>query len=409
MKFPADFNKLWAGQTISELGSRITREGIPLTAVLYLNASSTQMGFLAGIGGLAMLLVSLPAGVHADRVSRRPIMIATDIARALLLASIPLAAFHHRLGMLQLYIVAALAGVLTILFDIAYQSYVPSLVSLDAIVQANSRLALSSSVAEMVGPGLTGMLVQLLTAPIAILFDALSFLVSAVSVWSIKQPEPPQPPPSQIRVWAEIREGLTAVWEQPILRLFALRAASAGIFQGIFGGLYTIYAIRELGLTPIWFGVAITIGGIGNMLGAVIARRVERLAGLGATLFGSIVVFGLGTLLIPLGHRPLVFAMACLIGQQILGDCGYTVFAIHELSLRQSLAPDRLLGRINSCMQMVSRGIWPLGALVSGVLADRIGLRPAMLIGAVGVLVSSLWFLAPAIRNLKEYPPSISA
>ncbi len=185
-----DFMKLWAGQTISELGSRITRDGVPYTAVIVLNAPASQMGFLTAVGAASVLLFGLLAGVWVDRFRRRPIMIAADLARAVILASIPIAAYAHRLSMAQLYVVIALAGFCTVFFDVAYQSYLPSLVERENLLEGNSKLAMSASAAEIAGPSLTGILVQLITAPIAILFDAISFLISAASVILIRKPEP---------------------------------------------------------------------------------------------------------------------------------------------------------------------------------------------------------------------------
>src|SRR5436305_2656742 len=189
-----DFVKLWTGQTISELGSRVSREGIPLTAVLVLHAGTVQMGFLTALGGASVLVFGLIAGVWVDRLRRRPLLIATDLGRAAILASVPLAAVAGVLRMEQLYAVAALAGILTVFFDVAYQSYLPTLVLREQILEGNSKLALSASIAEIAGPGVTGVLVQTITAPIAILFDAVSFLFSALMVLLIRKPEPPAEP-----------------------------------------------------------------------------------------------------------------------------------------------------------------------------------------------------------------------
>jgi MFS family permease len=276
-----DFVKLWSGQTISELGSRITREGLPLTAVLVLHATTVQMGLLTALGGASTLVFGLIAGVWVDRLRRRPILIAADLGRALLLASIPLAALAGVLQMGQLYTVAALAGVLTVFFDVAYQSYLPALVARDQILEGNSKLALSASIAEIAGPGLTGILVQAITAPIAILFDALSFLVSALSVGLIRKPEPPPAARAPEHLVAETLAGLRFIFGHPVLRPLGLRWATTFLSMGFLGPLYVLYAIQILHLKPAMLGVVIAMGGVGAMVGSVLAPRLVRRFGLG--------------------------------------------------------------------------------------------------------------------------------
>jgi MFS family permease len=216
--------KLWIGETISGIGSRITREGLPLTAVIVLGATPTQMGILSATGGASVLLFSLWAGLIVDRVRRRPVMIAADLGRALLLSSVPVLAVMHVLSIAHLITVAALTGVLTVLFEVAYQSYLPSLVGQDDLFEGNRLLSISSSTAEILGPSITGVLVQLITAPIAILLDALSFLVSAISVWLIRVPEPPAHTTPHESLREEILGGMKVILAHPLLRALFLRA-----------------------------------------------------------------------------------------------------------------------------------------------------------------------------------------
>src|SRR5450631_693476 len=225
-----DFLKLWGGQAISKIGSTITSVGIPLTAASVLEASPLQMGLLAGASGAGVVVFGLFAGVWADRLRRRPIMIAADLVRAALLSTIPLAAALHRLNMAHLYAVATLAGILTVLFDVSYQAYVPTLVNRAELVAANSKLALTEPIADVTGPGLTGLLVKLITAPTAILLDALSYLCSAVSVWVIRKPEPPPEASLAPHIGREIGEGLSASWRNPLLRALLQRAAIGAFF-----------------------------------------------------------------------------------------------------------------------------------------------------------------------------------
>jgi MFS family permease len=404
-----DFRKLWTAQAISEVGSRITREGIPLTALLVLHAGAVQMGLLNALGGVAVLVFGLSAGVWTDRLRRRPVMIAADLGRAAVLASIPLAARAGSLGLGQLYAVAALAGVMTIFFDVADQSYLPALVPGDRLLEANSKLTLSSTIAEIAGPGLTGFLVQLITAPIAILFDAVSFLISALLLGSIGKREPPPGERPPERLLAETLGGLRWIFADPLLRPLGLRSATAWVFHGFFGALYLLFAVDVLGLRPAVLGVVIATGGAGAMAGALLAQRWERRFPLGPTLLATSAIYGLTSFLVPLagtlpasaspGLSGTVLAVAMLMAAQLIGDMAFTVYSINAVSLRQRVAPPRVLGRVNAGMQLLARGIYPFGALIGGVLGGRLGVRPTLALGACGLLLSTLWLLAAPLRR----------
>jgi MFS family permease len=392
-----DFMKLWTGQTISELGSRITRDGVPLTAVIVLHAQPSQMGIITAIGAASILLFGLLAGMWVDRMRRRPIMIAADLGRAAILATIPMAAFAHRLSMTQLYVVIALAGFCTVFFDVAYQSYMPSLVERDNLLEGNSKLAMSSSAAEIAGPSLTGILVQLITAPVAILFDAISFLISAASVALIRKPEPPhQPSSGQPHPIA----GLRFVFGHPLLRPLALFSVTAFLFLGFLGPLYVLYAIRDLRLTPAELGMAIGMGGVGSMIGATLAPAIGRRLGLGHTFIGAAITMAAAYALIPLAQGPRPMPLIFLIASQLVGDFAFTAYFVNALTLRQSLAPEDMLGRVNAAMQLLTRGVIPLSALASGILAGAIGVRPTITIAVAGILSASVWLIASPIRNL---------
>src|SRR4051812_42664836 len=244
-----EFVKLWTGQAISQIGSRITRTALPFAAAITLNAGPFEMGILSGGAGISVLLFGLFAGAWADRLRRKPILIWTDLARAAVLFTIPIAAMRHSLTMTHLYCVAAVTGLLTVLFDVSYQAYVPSLVERENLVQANAKLALSESVAEVSGPGIAGFLVTALTAPIAIAFDALSFLVSAVSISMVRTPEPPpRDRAADSHMGREIAEGLRESWRNRYLRAMALRSATAALFMGFFASLYPLFTVKVLNL-----------------------------------------------------------------------------------------------------------------------------------------------------------------
>ncbi len=402
-----DFVKLWTGQTISELGSRITREGIPLAAVLVLHAGTIQMGFLSALGGAAVLVFGLVAGVWVDRLRRRPILIAADLGRAAILVSVPAAAIAGILSMGQLYAVAALAGILTVFFDVAYQSYLPALVAREQILEGNSKLALSSSIAEIAGPGLTGILVQLITAPIAILFDAISFLFSALMVLLIRKPEPPAEPREPEHLVTETLAGVRFIFREPTLRALGLRSATTFFFMGFFGPLYVLYAIQILHLRPALLGVVIAMGGVGAMVGSVVAPRIVERFGLGRTFIVASLVQGLTNLLIPLAGLVgtpgtlQVLAVACLMVPQLFGDMAFMVYGINEITLRQTVAPEHVLGRVNAGMQLLARGIWPIGSLAGGFLAAALGVRATLALAAAGVVMSTLWLVLSPLRRVR--------
>ena len=399
-----DFLKLWSGQAISKIGSSITSIGIPLTAAFVLGASPLQMGFLAGSGGAGVLVFGLLAGAWADRLRRRPILIATDLARAVLLGTIPLAAVLHRLNMAHLYVVATVTGIFTVLFDVSYQAYLPSLVNRADLVEANSKLALTESIADISGPGLTGLLVQLITAPMAILLDALSFLCSAVSVWLIRKPEPPPEPGAAPHIGREIAEGLSVSWRNPLLRALLQRTATGAFFAGLMGGLYFLFA-RELHITPVLLGIVISVGGVSNLFGALVAERLLHRFGLGHTLIGAAWMIGLAMLLVPLARGPVMLCTVFLTAAQ-LGDMAWPIYSINATSLRQAITPDHLLGRVSSADHLLFWGALPLGALAGGAIAQTIGIRQTMLIGTLGYALSCLWLTLSPIRRLRKLPPA---
>lgn len=389
-----DFVKLWTGQTISNFGSGITGVALPLTAVLVLSASAAQMGILGAFDGLAVVIFGLLAGVWVDRVRRRPLLIASDLGRAFLLGSIPLAALFGVLSMPQLYVVAALAGILTVFFNVADESYLPSLIPQGQLVEANSKLGMSDSLAEMSGPALAGPLVQLLSAPLAIAFDALSFLASALGVGLIRTPEaPPKPPAQQQRAWRESIEGLRTLWQDSRLRALAISGGVFNFFGNFIGTLYILYIVRELHITAIIVGFLVAAGGVSALAGTFIAGRVIRRIGLGPSIGGMLTFYGLTGSLTVLASGPLWLAATFLFAAQLIGDASASVYFIAEVSLRQSIIPNDLLGRVNASMQLVTRGALPISAILAGILGDMIGLRPTIAIGVLGVIAAGLWLL----------------
>jgi MFS family permease len=401
-----DFVKLWAGHTISRFGSEISQLAIPLTAALVLNASAFQMGLLGTFEFAPFLLLSLFAGVWVDRLRRKPILIVADIGRALLLGSIPLAAVLGVLRIEQLYVVGFCTGILTVLFDVADQSYLPALVSRGHLVEGNSKLEMSRSVAQIAGPGVGGALVQLVSAPIAILVDAVSFLASAVCLVTIRAREaaPVRHAHGGGSIWAELREGLVVVLGNPLLRSIAGCTATTNLFGNGMMAVYVLYATRELGIGPALLGIILAAGGPGALLGALLAGRMANRFGLGATIIGASLVGGLANLLVPLASGPELAIAALLLLASFVGGISNPVYNINQVSLRQAITPDRLQGRMNASVRFIVWGTIPIGALIGGALGDAIGLRPTLALMATCSVLATLWILFSPVRRLKEQP-----
>ncbi len=415
----SDFMKLWIGETVSLLGSQITPFALPLVAILVLNATPDQMGILGAVEFAPFLLIGLFAGVWIDRRRRRPILIGADIARTLLLATIPIAAMLNALSMMQLYIVGFLVGIFTVFFDVSYQSYLPALVKREKLVEGNSKLEISRSVATIAGPGLAGQLVQLVTAPIAIAIDAVSFLVSAIFLSLIRVPEPDPVPHGERRsFWMEIREGLNVVLGNPLLRSIAGCTATANLFGSIMGAVLLLYLTRVLHIEPGLLGLIFSIGSIGALVGALYAGRAAQRFGVGPTIVGSALLGGLGSLFIPFAAGPLPVIAVLLIGAQFLMGLSGTIYNINQVSLRQTITPDRLQGRMNATMRFMVWGTMPIGSLIGGgmgtalsnSMGDGPGLQATLLIGAVGGVLAFLWVFMSPVRALWAHPePAVPA
>lgn len=403
-----DFLKLWSGQTISQFGSGITGSALPLTAVLVLGASSTQMGFLVAAEAVPFALFGSFAGVWVDRLRRRPLMIDADIGRAILLLSIPLAALLGRLQIGQLFLVAALIGVLTVLFDVAYQSFLPSLVTREQLLAANSRLATSTAMAEVVTPGLAGVLVQLVSAPLTLLLDALSFVCSAGSIALIRREQHPMPLSSHGDVFREIGAGLTTVARHPLLRAFAAYRLMSRFFGNWIGALYILYGLHELGLGPALLGLTVGVGGVSNLVGTLLVGPLTRRFGVGPSMLAAATVGSFTAFLVPLAHGPVLMGFGILALCQAF-DAVQPIYEVNALSLRQSITPPHILGRVNAAMQVLEGGIGPLGAIIAGILAGHIGMRPTLFLAALGAGPSILWLVfspLPALRTMPIAPES---
>ena len=400
----SDFLKLWSAETVSQFGTQISELALPLAAIDVLHASAFEVAALTTVEFLPFLLVSLPAGVWVDRLPRRPILIAGDLARAGLLASIPLAYFFDALTIWQLYGVGFSVGIATVFFDIAYQSYLPSLVERGQIIDGNAKLEISRSAAQFGGPGVAGLLIGWLRAPAAILFDAISFLGSALFIFSIRKTEASRADRAPRRkMRTELREGLGYVLRHPYLKNIAACTALFNFFGMLGFAILLVFARRELHLGPLAIGLALTIGNLGAMLAAFTANRISGRLGVGRTIILSSVIGGPMFLIIPFaphGNAALVVIVPAL----IVGTFTGVIYNITQVSLRQAITPERIQGRMNSVMRFIVWGTIPLGSLTGGALASWIGLKETLIIAGAGCCLAFLPVLFSPIRSVREMP-----
>lgn len=399
-----EFAKLWAGQAISAFGSRITLVAMPLAAVVTLHASPAQMGVLAALAVLPHLLFGLMAGVWVDRWSRRSILVAADVGRALVLGSVPVLGILGWLRIEHLYAVAFLAGTMTLLFDTAATSLVPALVGRDDLVQANSAWLLNTTVATTAGPSVAGGLVQALGATTTIAIDAASFLLSAACSLLVAGAPGPPPGPRSVRLRAEIGEGLRAMFGSPVLAAVAVSATVGALAGAMQAPLLVLYLVRDLSLAPVLVGAVVTVAGAASVAGALLAPAVAGRLGPGPTYILGQLLYALGGPLLALAQGPPAAVAALLVLGQAAAGVGWPLFGVPQASLRQALVPDRVLGRVNASWRFLVFGVQPLGALLGGALGSAVGPRAALVLSGVGVLAGCLWAVRSPLRTLRQVP-----
>lgn len=397
-----DFSLLWGGQTISQFGTMINNSvALPLLAVIVLHASPVQMGVLTAAETAAFAVIGLPTGAWVDRVRRKPTMIIADLGRAALLTTIPVAWWLDLLTLTQLIVVSLLVGALTVFFDVAYQSYLPSLVGREHLGQGNARLQASQSVAVVSGPALGGLIVHALGAATTLLVDTVSFLISAAALWRIRTVER-QPERSDRRLLADIAQGLDFVLRNKYLRAITACTATCNLFGGITSAMYVLFLARVLGLSAATIGLVIGASGIGGVLGALTAGWWHRAIGQARSIWLSILVTTPFALLIPLAGAGLP-VWAAGVGYAVFGY-GVVVYNVVQVSFRQAICPDHLLGRMNASVRFLVWGAIPLGGLGGGLLADAIGVRGALWVASVGMFLAVGWLLASPLMRLRDLP-----
>jgi len=404
-----DFLKLWTGQSISELGSQVSQLAIPWLAAVGLNASPLQFSLLGVFGFLPFIFFALPAGVWVDRLRRRPILIAGDSTRAVLLALIPILWAAGLLQMWQLLVLTFVIGVFTVLFDVAYQSYLPALVDRELLVEGNSKLQLTAAIAQIAGPSVSGGLIAAITAPYAIVVDSASFVVSSAFMLRMRHRESlPERAPGEAhpKMWPQVKEGLHWVLGHRWLRYIASFTASSNFFSTLAAAILLLYAVRSLHLSSVEVGAVFAVGSAGSILGALVAGRLQRSFGVGPTIVGTAVFGSFGSLAYPLAPRSFPLPVLML-GQAIFGF-GAITYNIVQVSLRQAITAERLQGRMNAAMRWLVWGTIPLGTLAGGVIATAYGLRTALWVGAIGELFTPVPLALSSVRRIREMPEPVT-
>jgi MFS family permease len=400
-----NFMKLWTAQTVTQFGDEITQIALPLTAILTLDASPFQIGLLGTFQFLPFILLTIPAGVWVDRMRRKPILIGADLGRAVALTSIPIAFVGGWLSMWQLYVVAFVVGCLEVFFDVAYQSYLPSVVERDQLVEGNAKLELSNSASTFGGPALAGVLVEIFRAPLAILFDAISYLGSVLFLVLIRRPETPPEPHAGAEAPSMVREaaaGLRYVLGNRYLRAIAPCTGLFNLFGNIGFTVILLYLVEDLGLSPATIGLVFALGNLGVFAGALVADRIPRRIGVGPTIVASAFFSSFPLVLVALAPQdnPAPFLVAAL----ALGTFTGVVYNVNQVSLRQAITPERMQGRMNATMRFIVWGTIPIGTLAGGVLGGLIGLQETIWVAGIGSFVAFLPVLLSPVRTLQRIP-----
>jgi len=417
-----NFLKLWTSDTISQFGTQFSGYAIPFTALL-LTSDPLAFSILNASAFIGFAVFALFIGVYVDRHRRQRIMTLANIGRGIFLGLIPLAAVTGtltRAGMPLLYVVSFMVGLLTVFFDVSYQAILPSLVDRSQLVEGNSKLEWSRSGAQVVGPGMAGLVVQAVYPPLAIAIDATSYMASASVLSRIKQDELIKP--STTSVWHDLKEGLAIVLKDTRLRSIAGSTATSNFFSNVIFSILILYLVRQLGYTAAVVGTIFLIGGLGAFGGIALSSRLTRLLGVGPVIIAGMIMGGLGTIPYALANSSLSAPIFSATGIPVLGSfrldlnalilmmggfvtsIGVVVYNINQVSLRQAIVPKSVQGRMNASMRWIVWGTIPAGAIAGGVLAEVFGLREAIVIGVIGGIFSFLWVFLSPVRSLKDVP-----
>jgi len=401
------FLALWIGQSVSAIGSQISGIAIPVIAVTFLGATELEMGLLTAADTSAFLIFGLLAGALVDRWIKRQVMLIADLVRMLAVALVPILWIYGVLNIYQLMFIGAVLSVATVFFDVSYQSYIPILLPKEYIGIGNSRLETTSQISGIAGPGVVGWLLQFFKAPLLLIIDALSFFVSAVSLWFIKDREEPKPKADRKPLVQEIKAGLHFVWNQRLIRAISFTTSTSNLFGTIAGTMFALYFFRTeyLGFNTASYGILVSLGSVGGLLGATVTPRLIKLFGEGPLVVISAIVSGSVQLLIPIAwYTPREYALVFLGAQFFLTSFLALTYNITQVTARQRICPEHLLGRMNASIRFMVWGCMPIGALISGALGTVLGVVPTLWIGAIGGLFAASFVFFSPLRTMREMP-----
>jgi MFS family permease len=400
-----DFVKLWAGETVSLIGTQVTLFAMPLAAIITLNATVLQVGVLNALRFVPVIALSLLAGVWLDRRRRRPVLIACALSSAVVIGMVPIASVTGLLSIGLLYVVTALVGALNMTFDVGALSYVPNLVERRHLSAANGKLQASTAVAGISGPGLAGLLIGLLTAPVTLTVDAVSYLFSAASLIAISRPEPaPQAPREHPSIGRSIIEGLRAVYGSRLLRTLLTQSATLNLCFNAVITVFLVYAVRVLGLSPFKLGIVVGAAAVGGLLGALLATRLRTALGFGRCMLAGTVGLSGAPLLMLIPRDAGLLAMAVLVTSHFGYGFSVAMFNVNAITMRQVVTPRQVLARMNATYRMLLFGAGPFGAIAGGLLGGAVGLRPALVISLIAMTSPLLWIFFSPVFRLSEMP-----
>jgi len=400
---------LWTSEAISQIGSQVTFLALPLTAVLTVDATPGEMGLLTAMGSLPPLLFGLPAGVAVDRRRRRPLIVMSDVGRAGVLATIPVTWLLGVLTIEWLYVVAFLTGALSLIAGLAHGALLPVVVPRDQLVDANGKMALTATAAEVAGPTLASSLVQFFTAPVAIAADAASYLLSALMLSRMRTQEDIGPGAgTRRRYWPDMVQGVRLALGEERLRALVGTRVLLNFFNAMLEAVFVLYIIRELGIAVGSIGIIFSIGGIGFLAGAVMPARLARRIGIGASMVLGLATLAFSDLIVPLAAGAPVVVMGLLVGAQFYFGIGLTIFTVNGASLRQAIVPLEFLGRVGATVRVLAEGMTPLGAIAGGFLGSAIGLRETLILAACGELLAAAWLWFSPVRRVQELPDPVA-
>ena len=393
--------RLWMGETVEWFGGQITALALPTVAILFLNAGPFEMGLLGALNTIAYPILGLFVGVLADRWRRRPMMVWANIGQVIALGSIPLGFMFRMLSLNQLFAVALVMSVTTVFFVIAYQSYLPTLVDREDLVEGNAKLETSSSASLVFGPALGGLLIQIVGAAQSIIFDAASTLVAALAIQSIKQPEVITSAPKRA-FFKELRTGAEIIFVNPILRTLTAASATLNLGRSMFYAVFFIFIYDQLKITPGTAGLVLGIGSTGFLIGALSAPRIVKRLGLGVTLAFALLISGIGLLMVPVTRYGL--AAPTLAALWMLSSFGMPLYNINQVSLRQAITSNQVQGRMNATMRTITWSTWPVGALAGGILGVILGIPLTIMIAGLISIIPTLFIIVSPVVKLSKIP-----